>query len=112
MRIAVPAETDANEKRVAATPETVKKLVGLGAEVVVQTGAGKASGVLDADYVKANASIASDAAAALKDADVALCVRRPDAAALAGVKPGAAVLAIMDPYGHHDALVRKHRNGR
>ncbi len=57
MRIAVPAETDANEARVAATPETVKKFLGLGAEVVVQAGAGKGSGVPDADFEKAGAKI-------------------------------------------------------
>src|SRR6266568_7163296 len=104
MRIAVPAETAANEARVAATPETVKKLIGLGAEIVVQSGAGKASGLLDADYEKAGASIAPDAAATVKDADVVLAVRRPEAASLAGVAPGAAVLAIMDPYGQTEAL--------
>ncbi len=104
MRIAVPAETAANEARVAATPETVKKLVGLGAEIVVQAGAGKASGVLDADYEKAGATLAADAAATLAGADVVLAVRRPDAATLAGVNAGAAVLAIMDPYGQDEAL--------
>ncbi len=104
MRIAVPAETDANEARVAATPETVKKLVGLGAEVIVQAGAGKGSGVPDADFEKAGAKIAPDAHAAVSGADVVLAVRRPAAESLAGVNPGAAVLAIMDPYGQHEAL--------
>jgi H+-translocating NAD(P) transhydrogenase subunit alpha len=104
MRIAVPAETDANEARVAATPETVKKLVGLGAEVIVQAGTGLGSGLTDADFEKAGASIAPDAHAAVSSADVVLAVRRPAAQALAGVNPGAAVLAIMDPYGQHEAL--------
>jgi alanine dehydrogenase len=49
MLIAVPAETDPGKGRVAATPETVKKFIGLGAKVVVQSGAGLASGILDAD---------------------------------------------------------------
>ena len=104
MRIAVPAETAANEERVAATPETVKKLVALGAEIVVQAGAGLGSGLLDADYEKAGAQIAADAAATVKGADAVLAVRRPQASALAGVNPGAAVLAIMDPYGQKAAL--------
>ena len=104
MRIAVPAETDANEARVAATPETVKKFIGLGAEVAVQAGAGLGSGITDADFEKAGAKIAPDAQAAVSGADVVLAVRRPGAQALAGVNPGAAVLAIMDPYGQHEAL--------
>ncbi|MCI4680572.1 Re/Si-specific NAD(P)(+) transhydrogenase subunit alpha [Rhodoblastus acidophilus] len=104
MRIAVSAETDANEARVAATPETVKKLVGLGAEVAVQAGAGQASGIVDADFEKAGAKITPDAAATVAGADVVLAVRRPAPSALAGVNANAAVLAIMDPYGQHEAL--------
>lgn len=104
MRIAVPAETDAHEQRVAATPETVKKFIGLGAEVVIETGAGLASGVTDADYEKAGASVGADREATLRGADVVLAVRRPAADALAGVNHGAAVFAIMDPYGQHQAL--------
>src|SRR5664279_3064169 len=77
MRIAVPTEAAANEARVAATPETVKKLIALGAEVVVQAGAGKGSGLPDADFEKAGATIAADAAATLAGADVVLAVRRP-----------------------------------
>ncbi len=106
MRIAVPAETAANEARVAATPETVKKFVALGADVVVQSGAGIGSGLLDGDYEKVGARIAADAAATVKDADVVLAVRRPEASALSGVHPGAAVIAIMDPYGQQEALQR------
>ena len=60
MKIAVPAET-APEPRVAATPDTVKKMKALGADVVVQAGAGVKSGVLDADYEAAGASIAPSA---------------------------------------------------
>ncbi len=104
MRIAVPAETADNEARVAATPETVKKLVALGAEIVVQAGAGKGSGLPDADFEKAGAKIAATAKATVKGADVVLAVRRPQAQALAGVNPGCAVLAIMDPYGQAQAL--------
>jgi NAD(P) transhydrogenase subunit alpha len=104
MRIAVPAETDPTEARVAATPETVKKFLGLGAEVAVETGAGVKSAIRDADYAAAGATIAADAASAIAGADIILRVRRPTAAELEGAKPGAAVIAIMDPYGHLDAL--------
>jgi len=99
MRIAVLAETDKSEPRVAATPETVKKYVGLGADVAVEAGAGDAAGFFDADYAAAGATIANDAAAALTGADVALRVRRPSAAELPGAKPNLAVIAIMDPFG-------------
>ncbi|MBG0798945.1 Re/Si-specific NAD(P)(+) transhydrogenase subunit alpha [Methylocystis sp. L43] len=99
MRIAVLAETDKSEPRVAATPETVKKFIGLGADVVVEAGAGAVAGFSDSDYAAAGATIADDAAAALTGADVALRVRRPSAAELRGAKPNLAVIAIMDPFG-------------
>ena len=78
MRIAVLSETDGAETRVSATPETVKKYKGLGADVVVQAGAGSKAGVPDAEFEAAGASIASGAAEALKDADIVLKVRRPE----------------------------------
>ena len=77
MKIAVPAEVDPAEPRVAATPDTVKKMKALGADVVVQAGAGVKSGMLDADYEAAGATIAPSAADAVRDADVVLKVRRP-----------------------------------
>ncbi len=96
MRLGIPFE-DAPETRVAATPETIRKLLALGAEVTVEAGAGVASGVPDADYRAAGATIAPPETA-LRDADVVLAVRRPTAQKLAGVSPGAAVIATMDPY--------------
>jgi NAD(P) transhydrogenase subunit alpha len=104
MKIAVPAEVDAAEPRVAATPDTVKKLKALGADIVVETGAGVKSGILDADYEAAGASIGSSAASVVADADVVLKVRRPTAEELAHYKQGALVFAIMDPYGNEAAL--------
>ena len=101
MKIAIVAETDQGEPRVAATPDTVKKMTGLGAEVAVQPGAGVKSGILDADYQAAGASISADA---VKGADVVLTVRRPAPSALAGVNKGALVISIMDPYGNEAAL--------
>ena len=100
MKVAVPAETDPAEPRVAATPETVKKIRGLGAEVAVQSGAGVKSGILDGEYAAAGATVAASAADAVKDADVVLKVRRPGASELSGYKHGALVIAIMDPFGH------------
>ncbi|MBB3809082.1 Re/Si-specific NAD(P)(+) transhydrogenase subunit alpha [Pseudochelatococcus contaminans] len=104
MLVAIPKETVADESRVAATPETVKKFVALGAGVRVQSEAGVASGILDADYEAAGASIAADAAATLADADIVLKVRRPDAAETALLKRGAILIATLDPYGHEDAI--------
>jgi len=101
MRIAVARDTDANEPRVAATPDTVKKFKALGAEVVVARGAGNASGLLDADYEAAGATISDNP---VKDADLVLKVRRPAPAELADYKRGALVVAIMDPYGNDTAL--------
>jgi NAD(P) transhydrogenase subunit alpha len=101
MKIAVAAETDAAESRVAATPDTVKKMAALGAEVVVEPGAGVKSGVLDADYEAAGARVAPNGAA---DADVILRVRRPGPAEISGYKKGAFVIAIMDPFGNEAAL--------
>jgi NAD(P) transhydrogenase subunit alpha len=104
MRIAVLSETDGAETRVSATPETVKKYKTLGADVVVQAGAGTKAGIPDAEYEAAGASVAAGAADALKDADVVLKVRRPAEGELSGAKPGALVIAIMDPYGQDAAL--------
>ena len=104
MKIAVPAEVDAAEPRVAATPDTVKKLKALGADIVVETGAGVKSGILDADYEAAGASIGPSAASVVADADVVLKVRRPTADELTHYKQGALVFAIMDPYGNEAAL--------
>ncbi len=101
MRIAVARETEAQEPRVAATPETVKKFKALGADVAVARGAGIASGIPDADYEAAGATIGEDV---VKDADLVLKVRRPAANELSSYKKGALVLAIMDPYGNEAAL--------
>jgi NAD(P) transhydrogenase subunit alpha len=101
MKIAVAADADPSEPRVAATPETVKKMIALGAEVAVQPGAGIKSGILDADYTAAGAAVSADA---IRGADVVLQVRRPTASELSGVQNGALVIAIMDPYGQDAAL--------
>jgi H+-translocating NAD(P) transhydrogenase subunit alpha len=101
MRIAVAREADSAEDRVAATPETVRKMKALGAEVVVEPGAGVKSGFPDGEYTAAGATIVKDA---VKDADVVLKVRRPGALEVALYKPGTLVIAIMDPFGNETAL--------
>src|SRR5215211_2835490 len=104
MRIAIAREAGAGEARVAATPETVKRIKGLGADVVVQSGAGTGSGMLDAEYEAAGATIAKTLRDAVKDADVVLKVRRPTEAEAKNYKRGALVIAIMDPFGNDAAL--------
>jgi NAD(P) transhydrogenase subunit alpha len=104
MRIAVLSETDRAETRVAATPETVKKYKGLGADVVVQAGAGLGAGIPDQEFEAAGASVEGSAEAALKDADIILKVRRPAEGELTGAKPGAILVGILDPYGQDAAL--------
>jgi H+-translocating NAD(P) transhydrogenase subunit alpha len=100
MKVAVVAETGA-EPRVAATPDTVKRMIGLGAEVAVEPSAGQKSGILDSDYSAAGATVSADA---LNGADIVLMVRRPERTILARCKKGAFVIAVMDPYGNDDAL--------
>jgi NAD(P) transhydrogenase subunit alpha len=101
MKIAIAREIAAGEPRVAAVPDTVKKLKALGAEVAIEPGAGVQSGVPDAEYEAAGAAIDADA---VRDADLVLKVRRPEPAELAKYKRGALTIAIMDPYGNDAAL--------
>ena len=96
-RIAVLKERASGEQRVAATPETVKKFIALGASVAVEEGAGAGASIPDADYGAAGAEVVK-AAAAVKGADIVLGVQGPDAKLLKGVKPGAWVIAGLDPF--------------
>ncbi|MGL4263058.1 MAG: Re/Si-specific NAD(P)(+) transhydrogenase subunit alpha [Afipia sp.] len=101
MKIAIAKEIDAAEPRVAATPDTVKKFKALGIDVAIEPGAGIKSGLLDADYEAAGAVVSADA---VKDADIVIKVKRPEASEVTKYKKGALVIAIMDPYGNEAAL--------
>ena len=105
MKIAVVRERTDGETRVAATPETVGKLIALGATVAIEKGAGEASRIPDAEYKTAGAEVAATAEAALKGADIVLTVRRPGAALMAGVNKGALVIGGMDPYGNEKDIL-------
>jgi H+-translocating NAD(P) transhydrogenase subunit alpha len=98
VKIAVLKETAAGETRIAASAETVKKFIGLGAEVAVEAGAGLSASISDADYAAAGATVGTGAATA-KGADIVLGVQGPDAKALAGVTKGAWIAAGLDPFG-------------
>lgn len=104
MLIAIPAETAKGEGRVAVTPDTVKRLMSYGADIIVESGAGDASGIVDDDYKNAGAQIGKDQAATLKNADIVLKVRRPETGEIGNIKSGAIVIATMDPYGQTAAL--------
>ncbi|MBR7618443.1 Re/Si-specific NAD(P)(+) transhydrogenase subunit alpha [Phenylobacterium sp. 20VBR1] len=102
--IAVTIERRAGETRVAAVPETVKKLIVAGFSVVIESGAGTAAAYPDADYQAAGAEIAKDAKAAIGKADILFKVRAPEAAEIAALKAGAIVVALLNPHMDKDAL--------
>jgi NAD(P) transhydrogenase subunit alpha len=97
MKIAVLKERRFNETRVAATPDTVKKLAGLKHTIAIETGAGTAAGIRDEDYIAAGATI-GPAADVLSGADIVFKVRAPDAAELATYPKGAAMAGLLEPY--------------
>ena len=97
VKIGVARERAPGERRVALTPETCKKLVAAGASVQVEAGLGEGAGIVDASYADAGARVVPDAAQALDDADVVLCVQPPANAAIAGMKQGAALVGNVQP---------------
>ncbi|HMO77306.1 MAG TPA: NAD(P) transhydrogenase subunit alpha [Sphingopyxis sp.] len=103
MRIAVLKELAPGETRVAATPETVKKFIGLGAEVAVESGAGVSASIADADYAAAGASVTSRADA-LKGAGIILAIQGPDPAGLKGFADGAWLAAGLNPFGERGRI--------
>ncbi|MEZ6000792.1 Re/Si-specific NAD(P)(+) transhydrogenase subunit alpha [Hyphomonas sp.] len=98
MKISVLRERRSGETRVAATPETVKKLVASGHSVTIESDAGKTAGFLDSAYEEAGASIAKDAAAAVQGADIVFKVRGPEEGEIAALPDGAALIALMEPF--------------
>lgn len=103
MKIAVLKERAPGETRVAATPETIKKFAGLGNDMAIESGAGDAASIPDAAFTDAGASVGS-AADVVKDADIVLAIQAPDVALLKGVKPGAMVAALFDPFTNKDVV--------
>lgn len=98
MKVALLAEQAAGERRVAATPETVKKLIGLGATVAVEAGAGAGASIDDAAYAAAGATV-GPRAQVLAEADILLSVAAPAPDSLTGVKPGAWLVGALNPFG-------------
>jgi NAD(P) transhydrogenase subunit alpha len=102
--IAVTRERREGETRCAVTPETVKKLIALGATVTVEAGTGAGSSIPDADYEGAGATVAKDTKAVLTGADILLKVRGPTAQEISALKPGAIVAAMLDAYREKDTV--------
>ena len=110
MKIAILKERRADEKRCAATPDTVKKYIALGAEVSIESGAGDSAAVADESFTAAGARVVPDAAAAVANADLILKVQRPLTSEeggpdeLAGAKAGVFLAAILNPHGARDSI--------
>lgn len=106
MKLAILKERRAGETRVAATPETVKKLKGLGLDVLVEAGAGAAARMADNDYLAAGAVVTPDAATALKEADIVLKVRGPEPDEIAAMKKGAVYASLLAPYSEKETIAK------
>ena len=104
MKIGIVKERRANERRCAVSPDTVKKYVGLGAQVVIETGAGVSAAITDDAFKAAGAEIVGDVATALGGADLVLKVQRPEGDELNAIKRGAVLAAILDPYNSKEAI--------
>ena len=101
MKVAVVKERRTAERRVAASPDTVKRMVAMGLEVAVETGAGQGAAFIDSAYAVAGAAIVPDASAAFADADIVLKVQRPlidgDGGELHCLKPGSVLIGLLQP---------------
>jgi len=104
MKIGIVKERREGERRCAVSPDTVKKYVGLGAQVAIETGAGLTAAITDDAFKAAGAEIVGDAAAALSGADLVLKVQRPDSDELGAIKRGAVLAAILNPYNARESI--------
>ena len=111
MNIVVLRETQPGEARVALMPESVKKLVGLKASVLIESGAGNGAARLDEDYSEAGAAVSGDRTALLQAADVLVCVNRPSPEVFSGLKQGAIVIGFLRPLDEPAALEPAITNG-
>lgn len=108
----IPVETAAGETRVAASPETVKKFISLGCEVVLEKGAGTASGYLDEAYSEAGAELVPPRDnTRWSQADVLLCVQPPSTQALGTLRRGALVVGLLAPYANADLNAALQQSG-
>ncbi|MEL0314773.1 MAG: Re/Si-specific NAD(P)(+) transhydrogenase subunit alpha [Halieaceae bacterium] len=104
MRLAIPRETHPGEDRASVTPDTVKKLVRLGADVAIESGAGKGAGHSDDAFREVGATIESDRDALLGSGDMVLRLRKPELDEVAKLKPGCIHVSYLDPFNEHDLI--------
>ena len=104
MRIVVPRETAAGERRIALVPESCKKLIQAGYDIAVESGAGNAAGFLDQSYADVNASMWGDPASLVAEGDVVLKVTAPSELEIARMKPGAIYIGSLMPLRHLHAV--------
>ena len=102
--VAIPKETADFEKRVAASPETIKKYAAMGCTVRVESGAGLASSITDDMFIQSGATIMGSSSETLAGADIVLKVQAPTAAELAHIKKGALLVALLSPYQNADLI--------
>ena len=105
MRIAIPRETHPGENRVPIIPAVAKKLVRMGADLVIESGMGIGSGYPDEDYVEAGATVSSDRKDLFSSADILLRLRKPELEEIALMKRGCIHISYLDPFNEH-ALVK------
>ena len=104
MRLAIPRETHPGENRASVTPETVKKLVHLGADVIIEAGSGAGCGISDDEYSAQGAVIESDRNALLASADMVLRLRKPENDEVAKLKSGCIHVSYLDPFNEHELI--------
>jgi len=104
MRLAIPKETHPGENRVPVIPDAVKKLVRLGADVVIEAGMGSGSGFTDEEYVTAGATISNDRAALFAEADMLLRLRKPTLDEVALMKAGCIHISYLDPFNEPELV--------
>ncbi|EAW39727.1 NAD(P) transhydrogenase subunit alpha [marine gamma proteobacterium HTCC2080] len=104
MRLAIPRETHPGENRASVTPETVKKLVRLGADLAIETGAGAGAGFSDEAYAAEGASVVTDRDALLGSADMVLRLRKPELQEVAKLKSGCIHVSYLDPFNEHELI--------
>jgi NAD(P) transhydrogenase subunit alpha len=104
MRIAIPKETHPGESRVPIIPDTAKKLVRMGADVVVEAGLGYSSGFSDEEYTAAGASVSTHREELFRSADMLLRLRKPELSEIALMKRGSIHVSFLDPFNEHELI--------
>ena len=111
MRLVIPKESLSGERRTSATPETVKKMIRLGAEVAIESGAGAAVGFSDDIYAELGAEIVSDRAALMSSADMVLRLRKPELDEVAMLKAGCIHVSYLDPFNERELITALAKQG-